>query len=246
MSPGAGRPAAAVGHTVPALVLVAHGSSEPAAARTCRELRDAVAAHLPAADVTLTFLGHTPPHPAEALAAMPAGPAVLVPLLLATAYHVEVDLAAVADGARAAGRSVAVTESLMPHPLLLAVADDRLTERGITPDSALVLAAAGSTSASATAQTARFARTLAAHRDAPVVSGFAAGATPTVREAIALLRSGHRPVAVLTWLLAPGRFAAQIEADAQDGAVPYTGVLGAHPALARALVDRYATAGPPR
>jgi sirohydrochlorin ferrochelatase len=226
----------------PALVLVAHGSRDPRAADVCAQIRAGVAALAPGVDVRLGFLDHVPPNPAEVLAALPPGPAVLVPLLLATAFHVDVDIAAIAKGAHAGGREVTVAAALIPHPNLLSIADDRLAEAAIGPDAAIVLAAAGTSSTAANAATERIARSLAIRRGTPVFAGYASAAKPTVAQAISQLRADDMTVGVLSWLLAPGRFAAAIADAAREAGVPSTAVLGAHPALARALLDRYKAA----
>lgn len=202
-------------------------------------VRAAVAAAAPGVDVHLGFLDHVAPEPAEILTTLPPGPAVLVPLLLAAAFHVHVDLATIADEARSAGRDIAVAPALIPHPALLSVAEDRLAEAGIGPDAAIVLAAAGTSSATANAATERIARDLSIRRAAPVLAGYASAAKPTVSQAISQLRTEANMVGVLSWLLAPGRFATTIAGAARDAGVPSTAVLGAHPALISALLDRY-------
>jgi sirohydrochlorin ferrochelatase len=223
----------------PTLLLVAHGSADPRATTTSRELRDAVARRVPDVAVHLGFLDHAAPHPAQLIAALPPGPIVLVPLLLAAAFHVHVDIAAVADGARATGRRVAVSAALAPHPLLLAAAHDRLHEAGIDTGSALVLAAAGTSDPEANAMTELVAKTLAAQRGTHIVAAYASAAEPTVSQALSTLQAEHDQVGVLTWLLSPGRFADTIATAAIAAGAPYTAALGPHPGVADALVDRY-------
>ena len=82
----------------------------------------------------------------------------------------------------------------------------------------------------------------------PVLAGFASAAQPTVASAVEQLRRrGVGDIAVLRYVLAPGRFADDIENDAlAAGAVAVAAPLGAHPAVAELVVRRYqdAVAGP--
>jgi sirohydrochlorin ferrochelatase len=223
----------------PALILIAHGSHDSRAADTLRGIRDLVAGELPGVDAHLGFLDHVEPHPLEVLATVRARSVVLVPLLLSAAFHVRVDIAAIADSARIEGRRVAVTDSLVPHPLLNAVVDDRLTAAGVEAGTPLVLAAAGTSSAEANADTEQAGLALARHRRSAVHVAYLTAAKPTVSQELSRLAVSAEGLAVVTWLLAPGHFAAAVGAAAAAAGVPYTEVLGAHPALARVLVERY-------
>jgi sirohydrochlorin ferrochelatase len=103
-----------------------------------------------------------------------------------------------------------------------------------------VLAAAGSSDPSAAGDVQEQAELLAGLRGAPVVAAFATAARPTVSEAVAELRDRTGlPVAVASYLLAPGTFQDQL---AQSGADWVTAPLGEHPALAGLVIDRYRTA----
>ncbi|MEV6525307.1 CbiX/SirB N-terminal domain-containing protein [Longispora sp. NPDC051575] len=89
-----------VGHSAsrPALVLLAHGSRDPRAAMTTEDLALAVSAARPGLDVRVAYLDHAWPRPGAVLAdlaASGAGSAVVVPLLLTSAYHGTVDVPAV-------------------------------------------------------------------------------------------------------------------------------------------------------
>lgn len=111
--------APATAGTPGAVVLVAHGSADPRAAATTRELAGAVAAARPGLVVETAYLDHTQPRPDRALAALAAagaGPIAVVPLLLTAAYHSRVDLPAVLARARDRGlpAAVGVTDVLGP------------------------------------------------------------------------------------------------------------------------------------
>ncbi|AEW93910.1 hypothetical protein SCATT_15390 [Streptantibioticus cattleyicolor NRRL 8057 = DSM 46488] len=222
------------------MVVVAHGSRDPAARRALAVLLDRVRRLRPDVAVHPAHVELAEPLLDDALAAL-RGPAVLVPLLLADGYHVKHDLPAAA--ARAAPLAVTVARPLGPHPLLAAALHARLAEAGFrgaaaTGRTGVVLAAAGSRDPDSAAATARTAALLTARLDGvPVLPGYACAARPTIPQAIARLtaRGIHR-VAVASCFTAPGRFAAEAAT-----AAPWlvSAPLGAHPALARLVVRRY-------
>jgi sirohydrochlorin ferrochelatase len=224
----------------PALVAVGHGSRDPRAAATVRELLAAVRLLRPGLDVRLGHIELSPPLLADTLAG-PFGPqgAVLVPLLLGRGYHVRHDL----PGALAAAPGVrgTVAAPLGPHPLLAAALHDRLTEAGWDArGEAVVLAAAGSRDPDSARDAEATAALLAARLGVPVVPGYVSAAAPTVPQAVASLAArGLRRIAVASYFTAPGRFATQAAA-----ASPWIAShpLGAHPALAALVLTRYTAA----
>jgi sirohydrochlorin ferrochelatase len=215
----------------PALLAVAHGSRDPAAADVVRALAKQVRRLAPVLDVRVAFLGHAEPSlPAELTAA--GSNTVIVPLLLSSGYHLSSDIGGVADeaGARVAG-------PLGPDELLLTALTARLTEAGVPDGTPVVLAAAGSSDPVAAAEVSQEAGLLADRLGVPVVAAFASAAAPTVPAAVAELRERTgKPVAVASYLLAPGRFQDQL---ADSGAGWVTAPLGSHPALAGLVIDRY-------
>lgn len=186
-------------------------------------------------DVRTAFVQHAEPRLTDALAQASPG-TVLVPLLLSTGYHLTRDIAPAASavGAR-------VTAPLGPDPLLTFALRARLAEAGVPTGTPVVLAAAGSADPMASAAVTEQADLLAEALGVRVLPGFAtqAGAAgqPSVREAVDVLRSQTGgPVAVASYLLAPGQFAARLAgADADYLTAP----LGAHPAVAALVIDRY-------
>lgn len=211
--------------TAPSLLLLAHGSSDPSATASVRAVRDRLAAVRPEIDCVAAFLEKALPTAPEALATLPR-PVVVVPLLLAAAFHARVDI----DGL--IGDGVVAAEVLGDDETLVPIAVDRLEGQ---PGS-VVLATAGTSDAGANATTARFAERLSGVLHRPVLAGFASAAEPTVAEAIAAL---PEPVVVLRWLLSPGLFADRIAAEARDAGAACTEVIGDHPALADLLLARY-------
>jgi len=87
----------------PALLLFAHGSSDPAWAQPFERIRDAVAQSRPGMPVALAYLERMSPSFAEGIAHLVASGATEVtvaPLFLAPGGHVKSDLPALADTAR--------------------------------------------------------------------------------------------------------------------------------------------------
>ena len=233
---------------------VAHGSRDPRAAATIEELLGLVRARaasrgLAGLAVGPAYLGHAPPSPAQVLSALPGGPVVVLPLLLTGAYHSQTDLPAALRAAReGGGLQIRYGDPLGPHPLLVTALERRLAEAGVPagdPGTSVVLAAAGSGDPRARAAVARLAarwRALRGWRD--VVPAYASAALPSPTGAVsALLADGARRVAVASYLLAPGRFAALVSEQAlAAGAAAVSAPLGAAPELADIVLSRYAAA----
>jgi sirohydrochlorin ferrochelatase len=218
----------------PALLAVAHGSRNPAAADVVRKVARQIARFAPVLDVRVAFLGHAEPSLPAELDAAGTG-AVIVPLLLSSGYHLATDIAAAAhsSGAR-------VAAPLGPDQLLLTALTARLAEAGVPDGTPLVLAAAGSSDPAATTEVSQQAGLLAEHLDVPVLPGYLSAAKPTVADAVRFLRDQTgRQVAVASYLVAPGHFQDQLAAC---GAGWVTAPLGGHPALAGLVIDRYRTA----
>ncbi len=245
-----GRPAARsprVLHSArrPALVLVAHGSRDPAALAEIRRLLALLHAARPELDIRLAHLGLNAPLLPDVLAEL-AGPVVLVPLLLGRGYHVKVDLPTML--AAAPQVSGMITTPLGPDGLLTEILLDRLAEAGWTEPAtvrerqrhgrdAVVLAASGSRDPDAAADTEAQARLLAARLHVPVLPGYVAAGGPSVAEAVARLKErGYRRIAVAGYFTAPGDFA-RLAAAAGDWLT--SAPLGAHQLMARLVLARY-------
>jgi sirohydrochlorin ferrochelatase len=215
----------------PALLAVAHGSRNPAAAEVIRGLARQVRRLAPILDVRVAFIGHAEPSlPAELDAA--GTDAVVVPLLLSSGYHLTADItgAATSIGARVAG-------PLGPDELLLTALTARLAEAAVPDGTPVVLAAAGSSDPAALTDVSKQADLLAGRLGVAVTAAFASAARPTVAEAVAELRERTgKPVAVASYLLAPGQFQDQL---ADSGADWVTAPLGGSPALAALVIERY-------
>lgn len=215
----------------PVLVAVAHGSAHPGAAGAVRALARQVTRLAPVIDIRVAFVQHTKPSLPQALT--DAGrDAVVVPLLLSAGYHLTTDIAGTAK--------VPVAGPLGPDNLLVTALVARLKEAGVPSGTAVVLAATGSTDPVAADQIAAQAAMLATELDVPVIAAFAASGQPSVTGAVAdLRRQTGGPVAIASYLLAPGLFHDRL---AKSGADWVTAPLGDHPAIAALVIDRYRTA----
>ena len=250
--------ASSAGIFAPPLVAVAHGSRDPRAAATVGALLDlvrrrAASAGYPGLDVRAAYLGHAAPALGQALGAL-EGEAVVLPLLLTDAYHSKSDIPKMLHEARAAQPrlDIAYGRPLGPHPLLLRALDRRLAEAlgalgadaAVPPeDTAVVLAAAGSSDPAANAViTDLAARWQSARGWRAVLPAYASAASPAPAEAVAAARrTGARQVLVASYLLSPGIFADQIRrCFLAAGATVVSGVLGAAPEVADVVLGRYA------
>ncbi len=183
--PGACSPvrvAGAARMSRPALLAVAHGSRNPAAADVIGALARQIRRLAPMLDVRVAFIGHAEPSlPAQLGAA--GSNAVVVPLLLSSGYHLTADITGAASSAGAL-----VAGPLGPDELLLTALTARLAEAGVPDGTPVVLAAAGSSDPAAADDVRKQADLLAGRLGVPVLGAFATAAQPTVPEAVAELR----------------------------------------------------------
>lgn len=241
-----------------ALLAIAHGSRDPRAALTTAKLLDLVrrraARHgLAGLQAATAYLGHAAPSPSQVLGAMAGSGArtvIALPLLLSDAYHSKTDIPAMLHAARATlpNLQILCTPPLGPHPLLIRAMERRLAQVGVRPGdpgTAVVVAAAGSSSPTADAAIRHLARDWQARRGwHAVVPAFASAASPTPAQAVSALRStGAAHIAVASYLLAPGVLADHVRnTSLAAGASTVSAVLGAAPELADLILHRYAAA----
>ena len=219
--------------TAPTLLLLAHGTRDPAGSVTTERVA-ARARQALGVPVAVSYVDVRRPTPADALAGLP-GPCVAVPMFLAAGYHVRVD---VPEQLRATGRNdVLLAEAFGPDPLLVGAAAQRLDEAPAGPDDAVVLAVVGSSDPRARADGALAARRLGRVLGRPVTLATTAMGGPRVPEAVARLRAeGTRRVAVASWLLAPGLFHRQL---GESGADAVAEPLADHDAVIDLVARRY-------
>jgi sirohydrochlorin ferrochelatase len=192
------------------VVLVAHGSRDPRAAVATSALARAVGRAHPSWAVRAAYLDHAGPRPVDVLAALPARRAVVVPLLLTSAYHGRVDIPAVLASAASLPLSVSLASVLGPEPdrgpgvspFLVEALVRRLPEAELD---AVVLAAAGTRDAAARSTVEDVAEALSARLSLPCTVAYASAAPPAAAEAVSRLRaSGARRVGMAAYFLAPG------------------------------------------
>lgn len=203
----------------PTLVLVAHGTRDPAGAETTNALADLVREWV--TDVRVAYADVHQPDVTTVLREVD-GPAVVVPAFLAAGYHVLIDIP---EQVRAAGTPAVITPHLGAD--LVPVARQRLLEAGWRPGQPIVLAASGSSDPQARAEVRAAAQRLGTDR-----VGFVATSEPALADVVT------KDAAVASWFLAPGLFHRRAtECGARAVAAP----LGVHPAIAQLIVLRYAT-----
>ena len=233
------------------LLLVAHGSRDPRYAAAFDTLRrrlreqghEAEIGHLglcgPDVVEAARLLGHAPG----------AEPIVAVPMFLNHGYHVAHDVPEAVAGARAAlssGPRIVVARPLGPDRLLIEAMESRLRELGVwpgDPDTAVILASAGTSDAAARgvleALAGRWART-GWHSVSPAYAGAAA---PDAARAVAAARgAGARDVVIASYFLAPGLLADRVATGAPGVrmAAPFATPDQVDPALPRLVLRRAA------
>lgn len=219
------------------LVVVAHGTRDPAGAITSEQLAAAVAARAPGMPVALAYADVRRPNLTEVLAGLDSPAPVVVPAFLASGYHVRVDIPTQIEHS---GRTdVVLASPLGPAPAVVQAAVERLREAGWRRSDALVLAAAGSSDKRARADVRKAANMLSKTIRRPVTIGCIATGSPTIDEAVVAARRTARRVAVASWLLAPGLFHRWL---GRSGADVVSEPLGTHPLLVDQLLRRYQAA----
>lgn len=214
------------------LLLIAHGSRDPrypaSYAQLCHRLRQeghqARVGHL-------GLCGPDVPEAAARLAQDAADtspePIVAVPMFLNHGYHVAHDVPAAVAAARAilparsafrARNAIAVAAPLGPDPLLIEAMESRLRELGVwpgDPDTAVVLASAGTSDPSARHTLVELAERWARTGWHDVLPAYAAAARPTSADAVAAARAaGASSVVIAGYFLAPGLLADRVAVGA--------------------------------
>jgi sirohydrochlorin ferrochelatase len=213
------------------VVLAAHGSPDPRHAETVGQVAEALRRRGRAAVVG--WLGHSSPTLADAVKDAGAG-AVVVPFLLAPAFHARQDVPAGSGAARVADVLVPEGE---PDARLVQALTDRLAEPGGGYD-AVVLAAVGSRDPAHAAAVQRVASALATSLNVHVEPAYAT-AGPALGDAVAKLGRPAQRIAVAALFLAPGVLHDRVVAEASLlGLAAVAGPLGAHPDVVDLLVAR--------
>lgn len=221
------------------LVLTAHGSADPRSAAVTQAVAGRIRRLRPWLDVEAAFLEQTTPNLADVLAG--TREAVVVPFLLADAYHARTDIPAAIE---ASGRPVRQAGVLGEDPALLAVARHRLAEAGVSPDDdglGVLVVAVGSSRPAANARTATVAPALSAGtRWVGAEVGFATGPYANLGDAAAGLRArGARRVVIAPWFLAHGRITDRVADFAAAHGCAMAEPLGSHNMVAATVLDRF-------
>jgi len=239
--------------TAPALVMVAHGSSDPTVAQVTHEMRKGLQSMRPEMAVQGAFLEHCPPSGLQVIAQLVrqrVTEVVLVPLDLTHAVEADPEMDALLRRARSAFPEVRFTLSrpVGPEVSLLTILDQRLrgalsTARVMELDG-LVLSADRAGDVRGSALLSRRARQWSTHHRLPCLTAVADGSGPSVAQAILGLRAqGRRHIAVGSFFLtADDAYHAQADLAFRYGAVSVSDPLGPAREVLDLVLARYAYA----
>jgi sirohydrochlorin cobaltochelatase len=230
------------------LLGVAHGSKDERSQQVVRDLLGLAEQQRPGLRTASAYIDNATPSIAAAIAELVADGVMdvaVVPLLLTPASHSKTDVAGSVQAARVAHPGVRFRygRPIGPHPVLVDVLAQRLTEAGVTASDPVVVVANGALDPDANAQVAATARLLwerAGYLSVDIA--FASATKPTLAEALDRVRRlGAERAAVAQYFLAPGRLPTAIEKRAvTDGLeVLVSQPLGAHQDIAGLVLERY-------
>lgn len=231
------------------LLAVAHGSRDPRSAQALTAAIHRLRARHPRREVQLAFLDLNAPSVSQAIDALAgrgARRAVVVPLLLGSAFHARVDLPAILTDARSRHPSLDLrcADILGDDPVLVDAARESIVAEGVSRDDPAVgvaLCAVGSRRRAANEHVTAVADRVRATTAWQVRACFATSAAPSVTDALdELQRAGARALVVAPWMLAPGLLWDRVLAatDAFAG-VRSAAPLAAHADLAYVMDARY-------
>jgi sirohydrochlorin ferrochelatase len=224
---------------VTSLILTAHGSADPRSAASAHEVAHTIRMMRCDVDVRVAFCEQNFPNLRDVLAATGHN-AVVVPLLLADAYHARVDIPALIAESGADARQADV---LGEDDRLIAVLRQRLTHAGISqldPGVGVLVTAVGSSRPQANARTALVADYLVQHTRWTATTAFGTGPYPTLTEATEILRErGTTRLVIAPWFLAHGRITDRIAEFARAQRILMAAPLGPHRLVADTVLDRF-------
>ncbi|MFI5782147.1 sirohydrochlorin chelatase [Nocardia sp. NPDC051570] len=237
-----------MGSASPALIAVAHGSRDPRSAATVSTVVADLALRRPGLDVHPAFLDLSTPsvgQVVDSLAARGHTDAVVVPLLLGSAYHARVDLPDLLARARSRHPGLRLTQADvlgMDIRLVTALRERVLATGADIHDTGLgiAVAAVGSSSPEANHRTRHVGRLLAAGTAWRTSVCFVT-AEPGLPQAISRLRArGCARIVVAPWFLAPGLLTDRLITTASD--IAHAAPIGNHPLVGEVIDSRYTTA----
>ncbi len=222
------------------LILTAHGSADPRSAATARSIVECIRRLRPGLDARIAFCEQNSPNLRDVLADLPGRHGVVVPLLLADAYHARVDIPQMIADSGADVRQAAV---LGEDERLIHVLRQRLEHAGVSrldPRVGILVTAVGSSRAAANANTEAVARELTLTTRWAATTAFATGPQPSLTDAAAHLRAlGASRLVIAPWFLAHGRITDRVAAFARAHDIPMSAPLGAHRQVAETVLDRF-------
>ena len=221
------------------LIVTAHGSADPRSAANAREVARAVAASRRDVDVKVAFCEQNSPNLRDALAGSPAD-CVVVPLLLADAYHARIDIPEMIAAVNPAVRQADV---LGQDDRLIHVLSQRLTHAGVSRLDAgvgVLVTAVGSSSAAANARTGTVATGLVAGTHWQATTAFATGPQANLAAAAEqLLDQGATRLVIAPWFLAHGTITDRVAEFAAAHRISMAQPLGSHRLVAETVLDRF-------
>jgi len=224
---------------VTSLILTAHGSADPRSAASAHEVAHTIRMMRRDVDVRVAFCEQNFPNLRDVLATAGRN-AVVVPLLLADAYHARVDIPALIAES---GTDARQADVLGEDDRLVAVLRQRLAHAGVSPldrDVGVLVTAVGSSRPQANARTAMVADHLAQHTKWAATTAFATGPQPTLAEAADVLRGlGATRLVIAPWFLAHGRITDRVAEYARTHGIPMAAPLGPHRLVADTVLDRF-------
>ena len=192
-------------------------------------------------DVRVAFCEHNSPNLRDVLAATGRN-AVVVPLLLADAYHARVDIPAMIAESGIEARQADV---LGEDERLVSVLRQRLEQAGVSRlDSrvGVLVTAVGSSDPAANDRTTSVANELTLTTHWSAATAFATGPRPDLIEAAhSLRRRGASRLVIAPWFLASGKILDRVAAFARAQHISISYPLGAHRQVAETVLDRFDT-----
>ena len=234
----------------PPLLLAAHGTRDQAGVAAFGALTDRVAALAAPTRVAGGFIELAPPPLRAAVAALPPGHLVAVPLMLVAAGHAKGDIpAALArERARHPGLSWTYARPLGPHPALVDLLAARIDAVAADPAAAVLVVGRGTTDPDANAEVVKTARLLWEGRSYPLTeTAFVSLTRPSVAEGLERCRLlGARQIVVARYFLFPGVLPDRVASQAREFAAAHPGldvrctdVLGDCDEIAALVCERY-------
>ena len=212
------------------LVLLAHGSVNPAGPRMVELLAARVRLRLPGVPVRPAYVEHVRPSLADVL--VEAGrDAVVVPLLCAPGL----------DSPDPRRPSVLVADPLGPDRLLAGVQVTRLRAAGARPGQPVVMVGPGTDLLGSQRDSVRAAQLLQELWGGPVRAAHLTGHGERMSQVVAEFRARDLALpAVSPYLVAPGHLLSKARQDARNLGIDLVAdVLGDHPHVAEAVARRY-------